>query len=367
VESDLLVCIFCGLETSDWWFSDRKLGTCRCRSCYKKGISETQEEINKRSSFVFNPVENRDMFTSEFLQEKKSLQESKEQLHIIRFAPKGSLIEFSPRLTPRVRRPSARGEVAGFSVRSRSRLNKTISTINKNHLPCFVTLTYHNDFPVEFEDFKYHLHHFFIMLKRKFPKVGIIWKLEYQKRGAPHYHLLVWGVPVEELQVFVPDAWHKVVYSDLGFVSAHHLAWHKGELGNGNEHCVTPVRSWNGVTSYSAKYFSKLDDSTSRGGRIWGVRGAVPFSPILTFRVNLDVALDFRKQLATARQYEFQRLGFWCGDYHVDWLLLLDDLINYYHSQKTVPDDPPDWDLQEAILFEDVFGFEVNHVAEPVQ
>jgi hypothetical protein len=255
------------------------------------------------------------------------------------------------------------GKISSFSVRSRSRLNKKIATVRKNHIPLFVTLTYHNDWPAGFEGFKYHLHHFCIALFRKFPKAGLVWKLEYQKRGAPHFHFFVWGVPLSDLQDFVPEKWHKIVYSKLGFRSAYHLAWHRGELKD-NDHCVQPIRSWNGVTSYAAKYFSKVDDE-ARGGRIWGVRGSVPFSSILSFRVNLDVALDFRRQLSESRQYEFQRLGFWCGDFSADWLILLDSLIDYYHVLNNPPDDPPDWDLQDdSILFQDVFGFEVNYAVQ---
>jgi len=251
MENAVLICIFCGVRTSDWWSADYSSGTCRCRSCYRAGLSETQDEKNKASAVSFNLVKNRDMFTGEFLQPDKKENESgdRQDVHYIRFAPKGSLIEFSPRFPARVCRTSQRGDVEGFSVRSRSRLNKKISMVNKDALPCFVTLTYHNDYPDNFETFKYHLHHFFIALQRKFPGVGVIWKLEFQKRGAPHYHLLVWGVAVEKLQEFVPVVWHKIA----GNHSTFHLAWHKGELGNGNEHCVLPIRSWNGVTSYAAK------------------------------------------------------------------------------------------------------------------
>lgn len=330
-----------------------------------------------------------------FIDPVVSFEEKKVQLHTVRFAPSASLIEFSPKgeylggrrgrlrdyrviekissmgrsredckhisLSPvdcgvvaSSRRSyfipylikSQIGKISSFSVRSRSRLNKKIATVRKNHIPVFVTLTYHLDWPENFEGFKYHLHHFCISLFRKFPKAGLIWKLEYQKRGAPHFHLFIWGVPLEQLQDFVPEKWHNIVYAKLPYRSAHHLAFHRGELPR-SEHCAQPIRSWNGVTSYAAKYFSKVDDE-ARGGRIWGVRGEIPFSSILTFRIDLDVALDFRKQLSESLNYEFKRLGFWCGDFSVDWLMLLDDLIDFYYVRSHCPEDNPDWDLEEC-------------------
>lgn len=246
------------------------------------------------------------------------------------------------------------GKIRSFSRRSRSRLNKKIATIRKSEIPCFVTLTYHEQYPTDFEEFKYHLHKLFANLHNKFPAFGAIWKLEFQKRGAPHYHLLVWGVSVEDLKGYIPVIWNKIA----GYESTEHLAWHNGELGHGNKHCVQEINSWNGVTSYAAKYFSKVDE-TLRSGRIWGVRGHVPFSKILEFRVSLEVALKFRQYLANVRQYEFSRLGFWTSDYAVTWLFVLDFLIEAEHVEITPPEDPPDWELhiQAEDFFQDSFSF----------
>lgn len=248
--------------------------------------------------------------------------------------------------------PKDAGKIRSFSRRSRSRLNKKIASIRKNQIPCFVTLTYHNQYPTEFEDFKYHLHKFFVNLHHKFPNFGAIWKLEFQKRGAPHYHLLIWGVSVKDLQEYVPAIWNKIA----GYESIEHLAWHKGELGHGNKHCVQEINSWHGVTSYAAKYFSKVDE-TLRSGRIWGVRGHVPFSKILEFSVNFEIALKFRRYLANLRHYEFSRLGFWTADYEVFWLLVLDDMIRAYELENIPPEDPPDWELQ--IQAEDFYQDEI--------
>ena len=267
---------------------------------------------------------------------------------IIRFAPQGSLIELSPRFQGSVFNRVPRGEVSSFSVRSRSRLNKKIAMLSRGVLPYFVTLTYHAKMPSDFTGYKYQLHHFMISFFRRFPNAGVIWKLEFQKRGAPHYHLFVWGVSLQDLRAFIPQTWHKIA----GYRSKYHLEWHQGKLGN--EHCVQSIRSWNGVLSYAGKYFAKLDDTKNRGGRVWGVRGLVPFSKILEFRVSLEVALEFRQTLIEERNYQFQRLGFWTFDYSTAWLSFLHDLnLSEYVSQNP-PDDPPDWELYVDCDFEEI-------------
>jgi len=37
LEPEIGRCVFCGQETSDWWYFDRTSGTCKCRACYRAG------------------------------------------------------------------------------------------------------------------------------------------------------------------------------------------------------------------------------------------------------------------------------------------------------------------------------------------
>jgi len=62
---------------------------------------------------------------------------------------------------------------------------------------------YPDSFPLYREDYKGHLEAFCDRMQRRWPGVAIIWKLEFKERQsgknkgkiAPHYHLLVFGVP----------------------------------------------------------------------------------------------------------------------------------------------------------------------------
>src|SRR5690606_25589838 len=103
-------------------------------------------------------------------------------------------------------------------------------------------------------------------MKRRFPTVGFIWKLEAQRRGAPDYHLLVWGVSYAELLVWLSAAWYAIV--DSGDVK---------HLVAGTQ--VQRVRSWRGVKSYASKYLAQPGGFPGGAGwqnvgRVWGVRYA---------------------------------------------------------------------------------------------
>ena len=117
-------------------------------------------------------------------------------------------------------------------------------------LPCFVTLTYPNEFPT-LERAKRDLKIFIQRIKYKFPCSGI-WKLEPQERGAPHYHCLIWGVDEEDLFDFVAYTWYEIA----GNNDRNHLKFHLGLLPN-SKPCVSKVRSWRGVWAYASKYLGK--------------------------------------------------------------------------------------------------------------
>lgn len=242
-----------------------------------------------------------------------------------------------------------RGEVAGFSFRSRSRLMAKISQLRKHHLPLFVTLTYPEQYPVEFVEFKYHLHKFIVALCKKHKNAGVIWKLEFQQRGAAHFHMMLWGLDLETAQEYIPSLWHKIA----GAGDDNHLLFHQGKLA-GSEHCVQAVRSWRGVKSYASKYLAKLDERTENSGRFWGIRGDVPFSPLLTFVIDIKTALAFRRAFAQKSGMHFVRFGFWSWRYHVDWLRFIDHYEQIYADYNHPPMAPLRWLLQNGLPDDDL-------------
>lgn len=162
-----------------------------------------------------------------------------------------------------------RGKVQGFSRSSRLRMLRLIACVLRDaELPCFVTLTYPDKFPTV-ERAKRDLDVFIRRIRRAF-LAGLIWKLEPQKRGAPHYHLLVWGVDQDELFIWVVKNWYEIA----GDGDINHKLFHQGKLPD-SEPCVSKVDSFNGVWFYAAKYIGKVFEVAEWGkqwtGRFWGV------------------------------------------------------------------------------------------------
>lgn len=241
---------------------------------------------------------------------------------------------------------SERGDVQGFSFRSRSRLLSKIAKLKKHHMPLFVTLTYPSIFPKDFAEFKYHLHKFATYLVRRVPGVGFIWKLEFQHRGAAHFHLLLWGISEHRAKRLIPLLWHKIG----GFQDKNHYLFHLGLLNN--QHCVQQVRSWRGVKSYASKYLSKLDERTENTGRFWGVRGSVPFSPLLEMKIDIRTALQFRRAWRRKTDMQFKQFGFWGFGYHADWLRLIYELENQYQQDDFINNSiPPPDDRHDHISY----------------
>src|ERR1051325_3644613 len=158
---------------------------------------------------------------------------------------------------------SKRGEVVSFSRKSRRRMLRLFATVSRTALgrSLLVTLTYPRSFPTESSTYKRHFLTFSKRLRRTFPTSSAIWKLEFQERGAPHFHLIVMGVPFLARQ-WLSRAWFQIVGSGD---DRHFRA--------GTQ--VQRAHSTRKTLAYVAKYVAKVS-STKAGahtGRFWGVVG----------------------------------------------------------------------------------------------
>src|ERR1035437_8207314 len=165
-----------------------------------------------------------------------------------------------------------RGVVTCYSDASRRNTMKFIATIRRDAVGFTVALTLPGDFeslPVEtvHECFKTICDRF--TASGLFPGVAFIWKRELQKRGALHYHLLVFGIEDEALrnafQFWMATQWNELVcvnVTDTG--KAQHLCWH---LHGRN---MEKVRG--SIASYFAKYVGKDVEAgvVVIPGRWWG-------------------------------------------------------------------------------------------------
>lgn len=184
-----------------------------------------------------------------------------------------------------------RGNISIFSHAARSRMMYAIAKVRRDLLPLFVTLTYPKEYSENWKDWKRNLEMITRAILREFPNASGIWKLEPQRRGAPHYHLLVWGVSLCELRGLIPYAWNDIVAPS----NVEHLRWHLGKIGNGNVHCVQEVHTQKQMYMYVVKYISKAAlEGWEYVGKWWGIFGRrnLPLGDEVVFEINEKNADD---------------------------------------------------------------------------
>lgn len=185
---------------------------------------------------------------------------------------------------------------------------KLLNSINRDEapLPYFVTLTYHHMWPGNYAGRKRHLDALRKRLERRYGELSAVWRLEFQKRGAPHYHLLLFVRPGQvsdgrgmtrkqqrrdallRLRNNIAWMWHEIVDpQDMQLLNA----------GTG----VEEVKSWRGVNAYAAKYMGKLEQlrvEVGPVGRYWGTwrRDHLPITCVTT-QVSVREAFRIRRAL----------------------------------------------------------------------
>jgi hypothetical protein len=118
-----------------------------------------------------------------------------------------------------------RDEVREFSQRSVKKMRRRLFSIDRDKADTlgynvfFITLTYPEVWPKNGEKIKRDLDVFMKRWNRKQGRSFSVWKLEEQKRGAPHYHLLIFTADAEEtdrkeLNEWVGEAWPEIIFTD---------------------------------------------------------------------------------------------------------------------------------------------------------
>ena len=190
-----------------------------------------------------------------------------------------------------------RGKITRLSKASIKRMKLASRNVPEGAFQAFVTLTYPDDFPTDGLKVKRDLSVFRKWLKRR--GIGAFWFLEFQKRGAPHYHLFLSSYPLGGVQA-VAKAWFRIV----GSRDPKHLAWHLGQLSGRS--CLEYVRKPHVASYYATKYAAKQEQKDvpadyANVGRFWGMFGAI--RPVWRFvvghgshcgKVTKDLVNNFR-------------------------------------------------------------------------
>ena len=208
--------------------------------------------------------------------------------YTLRISQGGNLVEAKPeQRMVSLQKPigGPRGQVQTFSPQSRRRLRLLFDRLGRDAVSgaLFVTLTYH----AQMRDAgraKRHLQSFSKRLDREYEGIALIWRMEVQKRGSIHFHLLIFGVGFIPWQ-WVADNWTAIV-----------APGDPEQLAAGTQ--VQKVRSYAEARHYLEKYLSKVDqtdDDDENGpghlenpGRWWGVRGSLDRFQAPVHEVRMD-------------------------------------------------------------------------------
>ena len=165
-----------------------------------------------------------------------------------------------------------RGPVVGFSEASRRRARFVLRNAHARW-QALVTLTYPSAFPDGVQA-KRHLNAFLTLLRKRYPGLAYFWVLEHQRRGAPHFHLLL---SVRVPKRWLSQAWAQIVRSGD---SRHVRAGTR----------VEAPRSQRGARRYLLKYLTKGQTAHLQGwtGRYWGASRGLA-SPVDSYAVDLTL------------------------------------------------------------------------------
>lgn len=179
-------------------------------------------------------------------------------------------------------RGGKRGIVTDLSPASRNNLMRLLATMKRHEEAYTLTLTLPRDFESITPE---QVHSCFKDLCRRFtgselfPDMSFVWKREIQKRGALHYHLLLYGLQDKALRVcfqgWIARQWNELVCVHvIEADKARHLRWH---LHRKN---MQKVRG--NICGYFAKYLGKDPQAGHHPipGRWWGKvnKKALPIS-----------------------------------------------------------------------------------------
>lgn len=152
------------------------------------------------------------------------------------------VVNLTPQFKP-ARSPAKRGDVNGFSRKSRRRLIDLFNRMDWSMKRCtFITLTF-SSIPQP-EAAKAAFKRFLSRLRYHYPDVSGVWRVELQARGAAHYHLLLFGLPFVKQSV-LQDTWTECTGEQRSIVD------------------IRLVKNARHAMSYVSKYVAKLPEFPS--------------------------------------------------------------------------------------------------------
>lgn len=201
-------------------------------------------------------------------------------------------------------------DIFKFSKHSRLRLMKLFSKINLN---CYneikhITLTYRNNFPKELIKVKEQFKYFLYLLNEHSIEFNYVARIEFQKRGAPHIHLIAlfpskYTFKSDELfRAFLANIWCHVIKDQSLSTNFYSVQ-------------VSSGHSYKKLYSYVSKYACKIEEENTKDykGRRWCCSRELKVKPLEEIELSkfrfdefLERLLKFLKE-NNRLNYEFER------------------------------------------------------------
>jgi hypothetical protein len=187
-----------------------------------------------------------------------------------------------------------RSEIETFSRESRYRLLRCLHTLTFHHMT-FITLTYPREFPTDSRIYKAHLKEYRRRFEERYGKIPGVWRLEFQKRGAPHYHILYLDAP------FIPVREWSALWADVTHSKSENHRKNGVDLK-----LIVPGSESKLIAFYVAKYVGKVDETTAKNqqrkpGRWWGKWNVEEVQPI-EVEIDLNEAIALVDEILSDRQ-----------------------------------------------------------------
>lgn len=185
--------------------------------------------------------------------------------------------------------PPLRGRVTRFTAKSRLHMIQMIASIRLNELSScmWISLTYHLEVPADRETIIAHQRAWFERVRRMHPTIQYVRRIDWQERGAVHWHLLAWTAPGDQ---------HWNTFHDRMRIKA---AWHAIAEPASLDHelygakCVV-ADSYKAILQYVSQDAAKVGarDHPDYHGRRWSNSYGLPRKPV---RIGLTEFQAYRR------------------------------------------------------------------------
>ena len=179
--------------------------------------------------------------------------------------------------------PGRRASCKTFSRKSRLAMFKTFSKTDFSQLGVawWISLTYHNRWPAGKPQLEADREAWLERIRRKFPAIQYIRRLDFQTRGMPHHHYILWS-HIDDHRFEDPRTarWIARIWHEIAEPESQHHRLHGAK--------VKPVTSYRMLITYVSRYAAKesgADDGFYQGRR-WSCSYHLPTRPNVEGQVN---------------------------------------------------------------------------------